>query len=93
MALALTHHLRYRDFISYADQIKTYADLLSPHGYLIIEFIPHTDPQIPYLHTTPTLLPDHTEAAFENELSKLFEILEKVLLSPTERKLYLAKKR
>ncbi len=93
LALAIIHHLRYRELISYADQVQTYADLLVPQGHLIIEFVPHTDPQIAYLHSTPTIFPDHTQTAFEEELNKYFHLLERADLTPTERTLYLVQKR
>ncbi len=92
LALAIIHHLRYRNLIPYAAQLKLMAQLLKPQGYLIVEFIPIEDPQIRYLHSMPDIFPDHKQEAFENQLEKHFEVAGKEVLEPMKRVLYLLKR-
>jgi hypothetical protein len=93
LALAITHHLRYRNLIPYARQIELLARFLRPQGRLVVEFIPAGDPQIKYLHSRPELFPDHTQGAFEGVLERDFVVEERVVLEPMGRVLYLGRKR
>jgi hypothetical protein len=93
LALAITHHLRYRNLIPYAIQIELLAQLLAPAGHLIIEYIPIDDPQIKFLHSRPAIFPDHSQEAFEGLLGRFFVVREQVVLAPMGRVLYLAQKR
>jgi hypothetical protein len=93
LALAITHHLRYRNLIPYAIQIELLAQLLAPAGHLMIEYIPIDDPQIKFLHSRPAIFPDHSQEAFEGLLGRFFVVREQVVLAPMGRVLYLAQKR
>jgi hypothetical protein len=93
LALAITHHLRYRNLIPYARQIELLARFLRVQGRLVVEFIPAGDPQIKYLHSRPELFPDHTQEAFEEVLERDFVVEERVVLEPMGRVLYLGRKR
>ncbi len=92
LALAVIHHLRYRNLIPYSIQLELMAQLLRPQGYLIIEFIPAEDQQIKYLHTRPEIFPDHKQETFEKLLETHFRIEVKEFLEPMKRVLYLARK-
>ena len=92
LALAVIHHLRYRNLIPYSIQLELMAQLLSPQGYLIMEFIPAEDPQIKYLHTRPEIFPDHKQENFEKLLERHFTVESRETLEPMKRVLYLARK-
>ena len=92
LALAIIHHLRYRNLIPYSSQLELMAQLLSPQGYLIIEFVPTEDPQLKYLHTRPEIFPDHRQETFEKLLERHFIVEDKEVLEPMTRILYLARK-
>lgn len=93
LALAVVHHLRLRSYVSFAGQAELFAHLLGPGGYLIVEYIPPSDPQVRWLHSQPELFPDYSEEGFLGAMGKLFRVEAEEPLPESVRKLYLFRRR
>jgi len=92
LALAVIHHL----VISNNIPISMIAEFLNKICYrsLIIEFIPKSDTQVQrLLSNRQDIFSDYTEAAFEYELGKYFEIQHAMKVKDSDRILYLMKRR
>ncbi|KAA3440178.1 class I SAM-dependent methyltransferase [Rufibacter hautae] len=91
MALALVHHLA----ISHNLPVSYLASFLAGlANYLIIEFVPKSDSQAQrLLASRKDIFTNYTQAVFEEEFSRFFQVVEKHPLDGTERTLYLMQKR
>ncbi len=59
------------------------------HPCRVVEFVPKKDPMIQtLLRTRRDIYPDHTQAAFEDALTRHFRITEVASLPKSERTLY-----
>ncbi|MBI2729335.1 MAG: class I SAM-dependent methyltransferase [Sphingobacteriales bacterium] len=89
MALALIHHLS----ISANINFSMLADLLkSKCRYLIIEFVPKTDPKVQQLLSyRKDVFTEYTETNFEESFKQHFSILKKEQIPSTQRIIYLMK--
>ena len=90
LALALIHHLA----ISNNVPLHRLADFFYDLGdWLVIEFIPRSDPQVQRLLTTrKDIFQEYTQDHFEQAFSKRFSILRKMPIQDSERWLYLMKR-
>jgi len=87
LALALVHHLA----ISNNVPLDRVADFLAKLcSWLIIEFVPKSDPKVQkLLSTREDIFPNYTRQGFENEFSRLFIIKRSEQIQNSERTLYL----
>jgi len=87
LALALVHHLA----ISNNVPLPRIAGFLSDIcRWLIVEFVPKSDSQVQrLLATREDVFADYSREAFEEEFSKLFDIMDIVPIQDSERTLYL----
>lgn len=92
LALALIHHLRLRNLLSFPVQASLFAGFLPVGGHLAIEYVAPEDPQIPWLHTRPYIFPDYSETGFLAAFSSYFRIVERVPIPGMHRTLFLMKK-
>ncbi|MFC1793240.1 SAM-dependent methyltransferase [Planctomycetota bacterium] len=89
MALALIHHLAISNNVPF-DKIAGF--LRGICNWLIIEFVPKSDPRVQQLLSTrKDIFPDYDESVFENELGQFFTIQRSVKIRNSERTLYLMK--
>lgn len=90
-ALALIHHIA----ISKNIPIRDIAEKLSRLcNFLIIEFVPKNDPKvIMMLQSRKDVFQEYTETLFEDSFSAYFVIQQKQKIDPTDRILYLMKKK
>jgi hypothetical protein len=91
LALALVHHLA----ISNNVPLEWLTDFFSSLGpWLVIEFIPKSDPQVGrLLATREDIFPNYTQDGFEHAFRELFEIQDAIQIRGSERILYLMKRR
>lgn len=91
MALALVHHLAISHNLPVSYLASFFAGLAN---HLLIEFVPKSDSQVQrLLASRKDIFTGYTQAAFEEEFSRFFQIEEKHPLQGTERTLYLMRKR
>ena len=87
LALALIHHLAISNNLPLFDIADLFYQICH---FLIIEFVPKSDPQVQkLLSTRDDIFPDYTQAAFEYEFSRFFEIKFSKPVGKSERLLYL----
>jgi hypothetical protein len=87
LSLALIHHLAISNNLP-LDRIAMFFRKIC--SWLIIEFIPKTDPQVQkLLSTRKDIFPKYTKEAFEAEFVDLFSIQSSVKIRDSERTLYL----
>jgi hypothetical protein len=87
LALALLHHLAISNNVP-LDWLARFFASLGP--WLIVEFVPKSDPQVERLLTTrEDIFPDYNIEGFENAFKMYYKINEVVAIRDTERKLYL----
>jgi hypothetical protein len=91
LALALVHHLA----ISNNVPLDRIADFLAKLcSWLIIEFVPKSDPKVQrLLSTREDIFPNYTRQGFENEFGRLFLIKRFEQIRNSKRILYLMKRR
>jgi hypothetical protein len=91
LALALVHHLA----ISNNVPLNRIADFLAKLcSWLIIEFIPKSDPKVQrLLSTREDIFPNYTRQGFEGEFGRLFEIKRSEQIRNSIRILYLMERR
>jgi len=91
LALALVHHLA----ISNNVPLDKIADFLAKLcSWLIIEFVPKSDPKVQrLLSTREDIFPNYTRQGFENELGRLFVIKRSEQIRNSKRILYLMERR
>lgn len=92
MALALVHHLSISNNLPF----KHIADLFSclSKRYLIVEFIPREDSKVQLLlKNRENAFPNYTEEIFRDNLSKWFKLIDRKVLKPSKRTLYLWEKK
>jgi len=91
LALALVHHLA----ISNNVPLDRIADFLAKLcRWLIIEFIPKSDPKVQrLLSMREDIFPNYTRQGFENEFGRLFEIKRSEQIRNSQRILYLMERR
>jgi hypothetical protein len=91
LALALVHHLA----ISNNVPLDKIADFLAKLcSWLIIEFVPKSDPKVQrLLSTREDIFPNYTRQGFENELGRLFVIKRSEQIRNSKRILYLLERR
>ncbi|GIV25419.1 MAG: hypothetical protein KatS3mg026_1111 [Bacteroidia bacterium] len=92
LALALVHHLRLRSFLSFSVQAHRFAHFLEPGGYLLVEYVPPTDPMVRQLHSSPESFPDYSEEGFLAAMGTYFSLEAVEHLPESERSLYLFRK-
>lgn len=91
MALALIHHLCISNNIPLSMVAKWLSDI-SQH--LIIEFVPKTDKKVQILlQNREDIFDDYTLEHFIDQFSKYFNIKKQTIITPTERVLFLMKKK
>jgi ribosomal protein L11 methylase PrmA len=87
LALALIHHLTISNNVP-LDMLAQYFRPLSP--WLIIEFVPKSDPQVQrLLSTREDIFPNYTQAGFEQAFESSYSIRESTPVEGMERVLYL----
>lgn len=90
MSLAIIHHLRITSGIPLVKQAVMLAKLCE---YMIIEFVPKSDDKVvTLLQNREDIFDDYTEPIFEETFQEYFEILDKKIVTPTDRILYFLKK-
>jgi hypothetical protein len=91
MALALIHHLAISNNIPLFRAAKFFGSLCS---WLIIEFVPKTDPKVrKLLATREDIFPNYTQQDFEEEFNRVFTIHASQRINSSERTLYLMERR
>ncbi|HYF33595.1 MAG TPA: class I SAM-dependent methyltransferase [Chitinophagaceae bacterium] len=90
-ALALIHHLVYGKNIPLASLAGFFADITGK--YLLIEFVPPTDPKVLIISRNRTATHRYDAETFEQSFGRLFTILHKNTVPGTERVLYLMEKK
>ena len=91
MALALIHHLAISNNLPLARIAEFFARICTN---LIIEFVPKTDSQVQrLLSTREDIFAAYTQADFENEFGRFFEISAVEQIKESARVLYLMQKR
>ena len=91
LALAVVHHLA----LTYNVPLDFISSFLAgiTGQYLLIEFIPKTDPKAQLLlENKPDIFPDYTQSGFEAAFSGSFSIEQTYALKDSERTLYLLRK-
>jgi hypothetical protein len=91
LALALVHHLA----ISNNVPLDRIADFLAKLcRWLIIEFVPKSDPKVQkLLSTREDIFPNYTRQEFENEFGRLFMVKQSEQIRNSKRVLYLMERR
>jgi hypothetical protein len=90
MALALIHHLAISNNLPLGDVAKFLHNI---SNYLIIEFVPKSDPQVKkLLRTREDIFDGYSEAGFVQAFNNHFTIDECIKIRDTERTLYLMKR-
>ncbi|MEZ4828537.1 MAG: SAM-dependent methyltransferase [Bacteroidia bacterium] len=91
LALALIHHLAIGNNVPMTEIARLFGSL-SP--WLIAEFVPRSDPKvIEMLAFREDIFSSYHPEGFEESFSRYFEILEKKAVAPTQRVLYLMKRK
>lgn len=90
-ALALIHHLAISNIVPLVNVADYFADL---GEYLIIEFMPKSDSQVKRLLASRVdIFSEDIKRGFEADFCQLFEIVEKISVTGSERSLYLMRQR
>jgi hypothetical protein len=90
-ALALIHHIAISKNIPIPDIAEKLSQLCN---FLIIEFVPKNDPKVVLmLQDRKDIFDEYSESLFEDAFSVFFIIERKIKVHPTDRVLYLMKKR
>lgn len=91
LALALVHHLAIGNNVP----LPEVAGFLADCGkWLIVEFIPKSDPQVQkLLRNRLDIFPDYTLEGFENAFQERFVLQKSAAIQETERQLYFMKKK
>lgn len=91
LALALVHHLA----ISNNLPLEKIANLFHRSCQsLIVEFVPKSDPKVQtLLSSRPDIFDRYTREEFESQFRRYFEIVETEVLAPSERVLYMMRKK
>lgn len=91
MALALLHHLAIGNNLPLADSARFFGELAP---WLILEFVPKSDPQAQrLLATRPDIFPDYTQAGLEEALGACYDVRRCEPLPESARLLYLLERR
>jgi ribosomal protein L11 methylase PrmA len=91
LALALVHHLAISNNVP-LDRIADFLTKLC--SWLIIEFVPKSDPKVQrLLSTREDIFPDYTRQGFENEFGRLFVMKRSEQIRNSNRILYLMERR
>jgi hypothetical protein len=91
MALALVHHLCIGKNLPFEKLAEGLAHL---GDYLLIEFVPKSDPKIQgMLKHREDIFPDYTEEHFTDAFTSYYEILDSTPIPQTGRKLFLLRKK
>ena len=91
LALALVHHLAISNNVPLGRVADFLAELCS---WLIIEFVPKSDPRVQrLLSTREDIFPNYTQQGFENEFGTLFVINRSEQIQNSKRILYLMERR
>lgn len=91
MALALIHHLAIGNNVPF-DNIARFMHILG--SWLIIEFVPKSDSQVQrLLAARDDIFTGYSQAEFETEFARLFEISRSTPVPDSERTLYLMRAR
>ena len=90
MALALIHHLAIGNNVP----LPLVASLFHQLGrWLIIEFVPKSDPQVEILLATrDDIFSEYDEESFQKIFSEKFRIINSIQVRETHRRLYLMEK-
>ena len=90
-ALALVHHLAISNHLPFQKIARFFAELTH---FLIVEFVPRTDPKVQKLLLNKRDSAAHyTESAFETAFAKYFTTIEKTTLPPDGRIIFLMQKK
>jgi ribosomal protein L11 methylase PrmA len=90
MALALIHHLAIANNVPLPDIGAFFAQLA---GWLIVEFVPKSDPKVQTLLVTrEDIFPMYTPEGFEAAFSQYFEIVRAEHIAESDRRLYLMRR-
>jgi hypothetical protein len=91
LALALLHHLAIGNNIPLPDVARFLAEITD---WLIIEFVPKSDPQVKQLLANrEDIFPHYTAEGFEAAFANYFRIQDSTQLSDSNRSIYLMKRR
>jgi SAM-dependent methyltransferase len=91
MALALMHHLAISKNIGFTQMARTLSSIAP---WLIIEFIPKTDPKINLLlQNRPDIFEHYDELSFTGAFEKLYTLEKKEVLTNSNRILFLMKRK
>jgi hypothetical protein len=91
LALALVHHLAISNNVP-LEWLAHFFSSLSP--WLVIEFVPKSDPQVGrLLATREDIFPDYTQEGFEHAFRDHYTIEDATQVKDSQRVLYLMKKR
>jgi hypothetical protein len=91
LALALVHHLAISNNVP-LDRIATFLAKLC--SWLIIEFVPKSDPKVQkLLSTREDIFPNYTRQGFENKFDRLFVVKQSEQIRNSKRVLYLMGRR
>ena len=91
LALALIHHLAIGKNVRFDQMAELFSDMAP---WLIIEFIPKTDPKIALLlQNRKDIFDDYTEESFTAAFAKRFSIIKKQTLTHTGRIMFLMQRK
>jgi SAM-dependent methyltransferase len=91
LALALIHHLAISNNVPLPRVAEFFASL---GEWLIIEFVPKSDPKVQtLLATREDIFPHYTEPGFEAAFGEIYNIVRSEPIAESDRRLYLMKKR
>ncbi len=91
LALALVHHLTISNQIPFAKIAALFATLTT---WLVIEFVPRTDPKVEKLLRNRRDTAEHySQEAFETAFFTLFDVIQTQVLPPSGRIIFLMKKK
>jgi hypothetical protein len=91
LALALVHHVAISNNVP-LDRITTFLAKLC--NWLIIEFVPKSDPKVQkLLSTREDIFPNYTRQGFENKFDRLFVVKQSEQIRNSKRVLYLMERR
>ena len=91
LALGLIHHLYFANQVPFDGAAAFFARVART---LLIEFIPHTDPQVAAMTTRmPARLEGYTLGEFEHAFAGRFDIIESIPLQDSTRSIYVMRRR
>ena len=91
MALALIHHLAISNNVPFDRIVDCFRKICT---YLIIEFVPKSDSQVQrLLATRADVFPHYAQAEFEQAFNARFIIVKSMVITGSERMLYLMRRR